>query len=98
VPLYDKYGVDIVWGGHIHTYERTLPLRDGKAVEKGGVVYMITGGSGGDLENAAPTRSAFTAKVLRAHHYCYVVVNGKSLRMEAYDLDGRLFDWLELHK
>ena len=35
VPLYDKYGVDVVWGGHIHTYERTLPLRAGKVVEKG---------------------------------------------------------------
>jgi len=98
VPLYEQHGVDIVWGGHIHTYERTLPIRGGKVVEKGGVIYMITGGSGGQLEAPAPSRSYFAAKFLRDYHYCYVVVNGKSLRMEAYDLEGRLFDWLELHK
>ena len=98
VPLYEKYGVDIVWSGHIHTYERTLPIRGGEAVEKGGIVYMVTGGSGGGLENAAPSRAYFTAKLLCEYHYCYVVVNGKTLRMEAYDVEGRLFDWLELRK
>ena len=43
VPLYEKHGVDIVWSGHIHSYERTWPLKDGKPVDQGkGVVYMVT--------------------------------------------------------
>ncbi len=97
--LYDKYNVDIVWSGHIHSYERTFPLYDNKVVQEGGTVYLITGGGGGHLEEAGPFRSAFTAKVLgKTHHYCYVMVNGGTLRMDAYDIDGRLFDTLELKK
>lgn len=100
VPLYEKHGVDLVWNGHIHTYERTWPIRDNKVVGpgEGGIVYMITGGGGGGLENAAPSKTWFGAKVMRGHHYCYVTVHGKTLRIEAYDLDNRLFDFYELEK
>ena len=36
VPLYEKYGVDVVWNGHIHSYERTWRVSGGQAVESGG--------------------------------------------------------------
>ena len=35
VNLYDKHQVDIVWNGHIHSYERTWPLRNQKAAWMG---------------------------------------------------------------
>jgi len=98
-PLYQKYGVDIAWAGHIHSYERTWPLKDGKVTSpEKGVVYMVTGGGGGGLEKAGPVRAPISAKVFSGHHYCYVLVNGKTLRVEAYDADNRLFDWMELAK
>jgi hypothetical protein len=53
---------------------------------------------GGGLENAAPVRTPLSAKVYRGHHYCNVMVNGNTLRMEAYDIDNRLFDFVELNK
>lgn len=99
VPIVEKHGVDVVWNGHIHTYERTWPLRDGKPVADGeGPIYMITGGGGGHLENAAPVRTRYSAKVYRGHHYCNVLINGDRMRIEAYDLNDRLFDWVELEK
>jgi len=98
VSLYEKYGVDIVWVGHIHDYERTWPIRDGRVDQEHGVIYIQTGGGGAELEDFAPTRSWFTAKVLRNFQYCYVAVSRGTLRMMAYDLDGRLYDYLELKK
>lgn len=97
-PLYDKYGVDLVWCGHIHDYERTWPLRDGKVDQEKGVIYIQTGGGGAELENFAPTRSWFTAKVFRGWQYCYCAIHGKTLRMMAYDIDGRMYDYIDLKK
>jgi hypothetical protein len=98
VPLYEKHGVDIVWVGHIHDYERTWPLKGGRPVERGGVIYVQTGGGGAELEDFAPTRSPFTAKVKRDWQYCLVTVHGRSLQLLAYDIEGRLYDYLELRK
>ncbi len=97
-PLYEKYGVDIVWCGHIHDYERTWPLRDGKVDQANGVIYIQAGGGGAELEEFAPTRSWFTAKVLRNWQYCLVTIHDGTFRMMAYDMDGRLYDFLELKK
>ncbi|WP_193210667.1 metallophosphoesterase [Luteolibacter marinus] len=98
VELYDKHGVDIVWSGHVHSYERTWPIRDGRPVEKGGSIYMVTGGAGGPLELAGPYRPGFQRHVKHGHHFCYVTVNGGELSIQAYDLEGRMFDQLTLTK
>jgi len=99
IPLFDKYGVDIVWNGHIHSYERTWTLRDGAASPPDeGTVYMITGGGGGSLETPGPIRPFFQNTVRRGHHFCFVSVNGKTLEMKAFDVEGRLFDVLKIEK
>ncbi len=60
---------------------------------------MVTGGGGAELAtNVAPTRSWFTAKVLRNWQYCIVTIHEGTLRMMAYDIDGRMYDYLELKK
>jgi predicted phosphodiesterase len=96
--LYDRYEVDIVWNGHIHSYERTWPIHQGKVVEKNGTIYMITGGGGGGLETPGPIRPWFQNNVRRGHHWCYVAVNGGTLELKAFDLEGRMFDVLTLTK
>lgn len=96
--LYEQHHVDIVWCGHVHSYERTYPMIQGKPVIEGGVVYMVTGGGGGGLEKAAPWRGPFTAKVYSGHHYCLVNVFGPTLRIEAYSPAGYLFDYVEMRK
>lgn len=98
VPLYEKYGVDIVWTGHIHSYERTWPIKENQAVEAGGTIYVITGGGGGGLETAGPFRPFFQNNVRRGHHYVMVHINGKTLELRSYTLDDRLFDTTKLEK
>ncbi len=97
IPLYEKYNVDIVFYGHIHSYERTWRIVNDK-IDESGVVYIQTGGAGGNLEKSAVMRSWFTAKVKSAHNFCLVSINGNQLYLSAIDYNGSLFDQLELKK
>lgn len=98
VPLYEQYGVDAVFFGHLHTYERTWPIRDGRVDRERGVVYIQTGGAGGNTEDAAPARSWFTSKFYRGFHYCIAQIGGGQFRFRMYDIEGRLKDTFEMNK
>jgi predicted phosphodiesterase len=98
VPLYEKYGVDIAFAGHIHSYERTWPILQMTINQARGVRYIVSGGGGGGLEQAAPQRSWFSLHVMRGHHYCVAAVHDRTIQFKAYDLEGRLFDTFELTK
>lgn len=98
VPLYEKYGVDIAWAGHVHSYERTWPILRMSINQKKGVRYIVSGGGGGGLEQAGPQRTWFTLHVARGHHYCVAAVHDRTIQFKAYDVEGRLFDTFELTK
>ncbi|QDV27807.1 LamG-like jellyroll fold domain-containing protein [Aureliella helgolandensis] len=98
VPLYEKHSVDIVWNGHIHSYERTWPILEGSAVNENGTIYMITGGGGGGLETPGPIRPFFQNNVRRGHHYSIVSINDQVLEFKAFDLEDKLFDTLTIRK
>ncbi|MEQ9298306.1 MAG: metallophosphoesterase [Cyclobacteriaceae bacterium] len=98
VPLYEKYGVDAVFFGHLHTYQRTHPIKDDKVSKSNGVMYIQAGGAGGNLEDFAPTRSWFSAKTFRGHHYLTVEVSGSELELRMYDSEGRMKDIFNISK
>jgi hypothetical protein len=98
ISLYEKYGVDMVFYGHLHDYERTWPLRAGKAVEKNGVIYVMSGGGGGNLEDFAPNRPWFSNVLYRGHHFCLASIAGGTLQFRMYDLDGKVQDSFTLNK
>lgn len=98
IYLYEKYNVDVVFYGHIHTYERTWPLFQERVNQEKGVIYINTGGAGGGLEKAAPTRAWFTQKVRTTHHFCYVNIHDNRLDFQAIDENGMLFDQFTLTK
>lgn len=98
IPLFERYGVDAVFFGHIHSYERSWPLREGKVDHGRGVTYLQVGGAGGRLEQAAPTRSWFTAALRSDHHYLMVTLASHRLEMNAFDQQGRRFDHLQIDK
>lgn len=98
VALYEKHNVDVVFNGHIHVYERTLPIREGKVDRKNGIIYLTTGGGGGRLENFAPTPTWFKGTFRSDFHYCYVNITGNRFELKAFDQDNRLFDFFEISK
>jgi len=98
VPLYEKYGVDIAFNGHIHLYERTWPIFEMSVNQQQGVRYITSGGGGGGLEQAAPQRTWFSLHFQRAFHYCYAAISDRTIVFKAYDIDGLLFDTFELTK
>jgi len=98
VKLYEKYGVDIAFNGHIHVYERTWPILDMRVNQAKGIRYITSGGGGGGLEHPAPNKAWFSLHVNRAHHICYAAIADRTIQFKAYDTEGRLFDVFELTK
>ncbi len=97
--LYDKHGVDLCFSGHIHSYERTYPMRNGQiALDGKGTIYMVVGGGGGGLEQFAATRQTYSHTVRTGHHFGTVSADARKLEFKAFDQEGRLFDSFSLTK
>jgi 3',5'-cyclic AMP phosphodiesterase CpdA len=81
VPLFEKYGVQIVFSGHEHDYERTNPIN--------GVTYIVTGGGSRTRRTGIDD---FTAVAYSTHHYVDMNVYTDHIVLRAIDQDGRQFD------
>ena len=67
VPLFEKYGVDVVLEHHDHTFKRTHPLLGGH-VDKNGVVYLGDGSWGKLRVPKTPQQRPYLAKSAAAYH------------------------------
>jgi hypothetical protein len=95
VPVFDRHRVDVVFMGHDHNYERTVPLRADAPVAAGaGTVYVVTGGGGQSLRSVGT--SSFTAYAESAFHFTRVAVDGGVLALEMVRADGSVRDRLTL--
>jgi hypothetical protein len=98
VPLFEKYNLDIDFNGHIHLYERSWPIREGKVNRKNGVMYITSGGGGGSLEETANMPSWFKSQSRVDFHFCYATIFEGRLEFKVFDKNGNLFDSFELDK
>lgn len=83
VPLFTRYEVDLVLSGHAHTYQRFIPYD--------GVDYLVSAGGGGHLYAINPTHPQI-AFATSTYHFAQFHVNDRSIRLEAIDRDGAVFD------
>jgi len=81
VPLYERYGVDLVLSGHDHDYQRSLPLH--------GVTYVVSGAAA----RLRPTaRGGRTAMAASTYHFLELVAGPRTLTVRAIDQAGQVFD------
>ncbi len=99
VPLFDRYHVDMVMGGHIHYYMRSNPMKAGQVVKSfdDGTVYAIS--------ISIPSRHTDIgeepyAVVRYAQDYFYQLmeIDGGSLKYKSYDQNGVLRDEFAITK
>jgi hypothetical protein len=98
VPVFETYGVDVVFNGHDHHYERTCPILDDACTtpQDGGVVYVVTGGGGAPLYDV--NGAWFTAYRSSLYHFLKVEVNDCRLYLDAIDTNGHAFDSYEIDR
>lgn len=87
--------VDFVLTGHSHLYERIRPVAPPRT---GGshVTYITTGGGGASTHDIKP--HTCHARTKAVHHFCVFRIKANALRMDVFDIDGRVIDHLVLNK
>ena len=83
-PLFITYGVNVVFSGHDHIYERLTPQK--------GIYYFVEGASGqlrkGDTKRSATTAAAFDT----AESFMLVEIDGNRLSFQAISRAGMTVD------
>ncbi|MCX8036250.1 MAG: metallophosphoesterase family protein [Candidatus Sumerlaeia bacterium] len=100
MPLFDKYGVDLVLQGHDHTYGRTPKIRANRIVEpaEAGTIYAVSV-VGTKMYKINPESRPFMARLAgNVQLFQVVSVSDQALTYEAYSADGKLFDAFELQR
>jgi len=96
-PLFDKYHVDIVFSGHDHNYERSMPINytasktSPQDTYSKGTMYIVSGGWGAPLySNGSNWRTACSSSLYN-FVLVHVFANG-TLNLYAKDVSGSTFD------
>ena len=102
VPLFERYGVDIVFGAHWHFYERSYPLREGLIVSPGeGVLYVTSALAGGPFncqEPSSPHKSLFETYYCNKTAAVYVTIGKGALTAQLVTVDNEVVDTFAINK
>ncbi|MBU1693924.1 MAG: metallophosphoesterase, partial [Verrucomicrobia bacterium] len=85
--LFTMYEADLVFSGHSHNYQRTVPIR--------GVTYVVAGGGGATLYTSAFTPGSHEYATT-CYHFVSVQVTGRVMRYRAIRSDGLVFEDLAI--
>jgi predicted MPP superfamily phosphohydrolase len=92
VPIFEKYGVQLVFSGHEHSYQRSQPIWKNNFVTSNfGITYLTSGGGGAALYSSpgdgAPS-VPLVAFAKSTYHYLRVDVNGPNILVRSLRKDG----------
>jgi hypothetical protein len=83
-PLFAKYGVDVVFSGHDHVYERIKPQK--------GITYFVSGAAGqlrrGNMERSEQTAASFDGD----QSFMVVEIAGGEMFFQAISRTGQIVD------
>jgi len=89
-PIFVRYGVDVVFAGHDHVYERVLPQQG---------VYYFTEGASGELRAGNLSASTITAKGFDADRtFMLIEIAGDDLYFQATSRTGVAVDSGVIHR
>jgi Calcineurin-like phosphoesterase len=97
-PIFEMYGVDIVFQGYHKNYERTYPIRKDDKALKGGVIYTVFGGESVPFFGGTSESRWWSDEYIKKYGFANVKIDGRILTMEVYDKDGELIDELKISK
>ena len=89
IPLAKQYGVQIIFTGHDHVFERFTPTD--------GIHFVTSAGGGGGLYSLA-RRLPGSAQFWRNYHFVGITIDDTELTMEAIGPTGNVFDHMYLRK
>jgi hypothetical protein len=83
VPIFEQYGVDAVFNGHDHNYERSTV---------NGIRYIVTGGGGASLRGQYRS-SEYSDLFINTHHFCVLYYDDlQNLTVDVWDKKVNLID------
>lgn len=93
-PIFEKYGVDVVFSGHDHNYERSEPIvsKDGENP----VTYIVCGNGGTPLRYIG--HREWTHYAERVFGFVLVNIEGSRLHFQAFNIDNEVIDEFTLDK
>jgi acid phosphatase type 7 len=90
VPVFTRAGVDIVFAGHDHAYERVRPQE--------GITYVVSGNGGARLYEHRNPHDYTAMFYNRKHGLTEVTIAGARLRLRHVNVDGAEVDRYEIDK
>ncbi len=114
VPLFDQYGVDLVFNGHNHFYQRTFPLYGGddpsnpeivddnlyEYYDPEGTIYVVSGAAGAPMIGYNPDNATgyFASYLGYTLEFCLIDITEYQLHYQAFNVNGDLIDEFYIYK
>lgn len=93
-PIFERHGVDFVFNGHDHNYERMRPIGSSRSGHK--VTYVVAGNGGTSLRWVGARE--WTVHSQRVFGFVSVDIDGQRLHLQSHTVDGEVIDELFLDK